>query len=50
MHGHVQCGLVGWIVAAEGAKVAKGGSVTPLGGPLRGTFTTQSPGLVLLFK
>ena len=41
---------VGRIVAADGAKVAKGGSVTLLGGPLRGTFTTQSPGLVLLFR
>ena len=41
---------VGRIVASNGAKVAKGGSVTLLGGPMRGTFTTLSPGLILLFK
>ena len=41
---------VGRIVASDGAKVAKGGSVTLLGGPMRGTFTTLSPGLILLFK
>ena len=41
---------VGRIVATDGAKVVKGGSVTILGGPMRGTFTTLSPGLILLFK
>lgn len=41
---------VGRIVASNGAKVAKGGSVTLLGGPMRGTFTTLSPGLTLLLK
>lgn len=41
---------VGRIIASNGAKVAKGGSVTLLGGPLRGTFTTLSPGLILLFR
>ena len=41
---------VGRIVASNGAKVAKGGSVTLLGGPMRGTFTTLSPGLILLFN
>ena len=41
---------VGRIVASNGAKVAKGGSVSLLGGPMRGTFTTLSPGLILLFK
>lgn len=41
---------VGRIVASNGAKVAKGGSVTLLGGPMRGTFTTLSPGLMLIFK
>ena len=41
---------VGRIVATNGAKVAKGGSVTLLGGPMRGTFTTKSPGLMLIFK
>ena len=41
---------VGQIVASDGAKLAKSGSVTLLNGPVRGTFTTQSPGLVLLFR
>ena len=41
---------VGRIVASNGAKVAKSGSVTLLGGPMRGTFTTLSPGVMLLFK
>ena len=41
---------VGRIVASDGAKVAKGGSVTLLGGPMRGTFTTKSRGVALVFR
>lgn len=41
---------VGRIVASEGGKIAKSGSVTFLSGPMCGTFTTLSPGMVLLFK
>lgn len=41
---------VGRIVASDGAKVGKGGSVTLLGGPMRGTFTARSPGLILFLK
>ena len=41
---------VGRIVASNGAKVAKGGSVTLLGGPMRGTFTTKSRGVALVFR
>ena len=41
---------VGKIVASNGAKIGKGGLVTLLGGPMRGTFTARSSGLILLFK
>ena len=37
-------------VASDGAKLAKSGSVTLLNGPLRGTFTTKSPGVALVFR
>ena len=48
-------GGVGWFLlkisrVVTGAKVAKGGSVTLLGGAMRGTFTTLSPGVMLLFR
>lgn len=40
----------GLIVAAEGAKIGRAGSVVLLGGPIRGTFTSSIPGLVLFIK
>ena len=37
-------------VASDGAKLAKSGSVTLLNGPVRGTFTTKSRGVALVFR
>ena len=41
---------VGKIVAADGAQIGRAGSVVLLGGPIRGTFTSTTPGLVLFIK
>ena len=42
---------VGKIVASGGAEIARrGGSITLLSGPLRGTYTAFSPGLAVILK
>ena len=42
---------VGKIVASNGAQIAKrGGSITLLNGPLRGTYTAISPGLAVILR
>ena len=42
--------LVGKIVASDGAKITSSGLVTLLGGPVRGTFTTQNAGLIFVVR